>query len=364
MRFTTRTAAALALLALALPAQAQIIAGQNEPNPVNLLDNGAFNIAQRGTASATSITTVAKYLQDRWAGISGTSTTATLSNVTSSLPAQFTNAAQMQRNSSVSAVVKTCVVQEIPTADITPLAGQPVTLSFWALAGSNFSAATSTLTAQVTTGTGTDEGLATWATGLTGAASAIPTANAGVTLTTGWQRFAVTGTLPTNTTEAVVNFCFTPVGTAGTNDYFQITGAQLQRGTVASNFEFRPYGQELAKVQRYYWQWAETVSSTADSSALCAAQSTTVAICKFPLHVTMRTAPTVACTAGTLKRQVAGTDTTVSACAAAATTNGVTGVDAVSITATVASGDTAGFAGSLMSGNSTGGGLITATADF
>jgi hypothetical protein len=97
---------------------------------------------------------------------------------------------------------------------------------------------------------------------------------------------------------------------------------------------------------------------------MCSAQSTTVAVCKAVAHVPFRAAPTVACTAGTLKRMVAGTDTTVSACAAAATTNGISGVDNVTITATVASGDTAGFSGSLMSGNSTGGGLITASADF
>lgn len=349
---------------LVLPAAAQIVGGNNQPNFKNLVDNGNFNIAQRGTASATSITTVSKYLQDRWAGVSGTSTTATLSNVTSSLPTQFTNAAQLQRNSAQTGVVKTCLVQEIPTADITALAGQPVTLSFWALVGANFSAANSALVAQVTTGTGADEGLATWLTGFAGAASAIPTANATVTGTTSWQRFAVTGTLAANTTEAVVNLCWTPVGTAGTSDYVQVTGVQLEQGTVATNFEWRPLGVELAKVERYYWQWAETVSTTNASPFICSAQSTTVAVCTAPVHVPFRVAPTIACTAGTMKRMVAGTDTTVSACAAAATTNGISQVDAVAITATVASGDTAGFAGTLMSGNSTGGGLITASSDF
>lgn len=365
MKNALRFIAALGLGAIvALPASAQILTGNNQPNPTNMIDNGNFNIAQRGTGAKSTITTTATYLWDRWAGASGASTNLTLTNITSSLPAQFTNAAQVQRASGQTGVVKTCVVQEIPTSDITPLAGQPVTLSFWALAGSNFSAANSSLTAQLTTGTVADEGLATWLTGLTGAASAIPTANASVALTTGWQRFAVTGTVASTAIEGVVNICFTPSGTAGTNDYFQVTGVQLQQGTVASNFEWIPLGQELAKVQRYYWQWAETVSSTADSPFMCAAQSTTVAVCKTAVHVPFRVAPTIACTFGTLKRQVAGTDTALTACAATATTNGISGVDNVSITATVASGDTAGLAGTLMSGNSTGGGLVTASADF
>lgn len=364
MRFTRSIASLALLVAAALPVHAQILAGNNQPNPINLIDNGNFNIAQRGTTTVNTITTTATYLWDRWAGASGTSTNLSLVNVSSSLPTLFTSGAQVQRASGQTGVVKTCLLQEIPTADITPLAGQPITLSFWALSGANFSAASGALVAQFTTGTGSDEGLATYLTGLAGAASAIPTANATVTLTANWQRFAVTGTVGATATEGVVNICFTPVGTAGTNDYFQITGVQLQQGTVASNFEWRPIGQETAKVQRYYWQWLETVSGTNDSPFMCAAQSTTVAVCKAPVHVPFRVAPTIACTFGTLKRQVAGTDTALTACAAAATTNGISGVDNVSITATVASGDTAGLAGTLMSGNSTGGGKITATADF
>lgn len=356
--------ASLAIGALSLPASAQVTPGNAAPNPINLLDNGAFNIAQRGTANVGTITTVAKYLWDRWAAYSGTSTTSTLSNVTTPLPTGgpgFTNAAQLERNSAVTAVVAPYLVQEIPTSEVTPLAGQPVTLSFWALAGTNFSAASSNLTVKVSTGTGSDEGLATLITGWAGAGTAI---NASQPITTSWQRYAWTGTLPAGTTEAAVQLGWTPVGTAGTADYIQVTGVQLERGTTASAFEWRPYGVDLAKVQRYYWQWGETVSSTAVSPFMCEAQSSTVAVCLTSLHVPFRVAPTVACTPGTMKRQVAGTDTTVSACAAAATTNGVSSLDGLAITATVASGDTAGFASVLMSGNSTGGGLITATADF
>lgn len=357
--------AAIAIGVIAGSAVAQVPGGQPTTDFKNMLDNGAMNIAQRGTTTVNTITTTATYLWDRWAGYSGTSTNLSLVNVSSSLPTgqNFTNAAQVQRASGQTGVVATCLVQEIPTADITPFAGQPITLSFWALAGSNFSAASSILNAKVTTGTAADEGLATLISGWTGAAQAIPTTNGNVTLTTGWQRFAVTGTLPATATEAAVQLCFTPVGTAGTNDYFQATGVQLERGTVGTSYEWRPLGIELTKAQRYYWQFLEAASSTA-TVGLCAAQSTTVAVCSIPTHVTMRAAPTVTCAIGTLKRQVAGTATAVSACAAAATTNGVSTPDSISITATVASGDTAGLAGILTGGNSTGAGKITASADF
>lgn len=366
-RLLTSLALSTALLlpnVLLTPASAQILAGQNEPNFINLLDNGNMNIAQRGTTAVTGVTTTPTYLQDRWAITAGTSTSSGISNVTTGLPTGFTNAVQVQRTAAQTGVVNVCLVQEVPSSEIQPIAGQPITLSFWMSAGANLSSAANAVVAQVTTGTSTDEGLATWLTGLTGAASAIPTANATVTATTTMQRFAVTGTIPATAKEAVVNICFTPVGTAGTTDAIVVTGAQLQRGTVATNFEWRPAGIELSKAQRYYWQWLETASTTNSSPFVCSAQSTTVAVCTYPTHTAMRVAPTVGCTFGTMKRQVAGTDTALTACAAAATTNGISQADAVAITATVASGDTAGLSGVLMSGNSTGGGKITASADF
>ena len=39
---------------------------------------------------------------------------------------------------------------------------------------------------------------------------------------------------------------------AATNNYWQVTGVQLEVGTVASPFEFKPFGQELLECQRYF----------------------------------------------------------------------------------------------------------------
>lgn len=44
---------------------------------------------------------------------------------------------------------------------------------------------------------------------------------------------------------------------AATNNYWQITGVQLETGSVATQFEFKSFGQELRECQRYYetgWQ--------------------------------------------------------------------------------------------------------------
>jgi len=41
---------------------------------------------------------------------------------------------------------------------------------------------------------------------------------------------------------------------AATNNYWQVTGVQLEVGSVATPFEFEDIGVTLAKCQRYYWQ--------------------------------------------------------------------------------------------------------------
>ena len=73
------------------------------------------------------------------------------------------------------------------------------------------------------------------------------------------------------------------------NNYFQITGVQLELGKVATPFEHRSYGEELAACQRYYqivlgggYQWQGQVFS---------AYNTTRAIGAYRFPVIMRAAP-------------------------------------------------------------------------
>jgi hypothetical protein len=48
-------------------------------------------------------------------------------------------------------------------------------------------------------------------------------------------------------------------GAAG--NYIHFTGVQLEKGTVATGFEQRPFATELALCQRYYYQWSSTISN-------------------------------------------------------------------------------------------------------
>lgn len=48
---------------------------------------------------------------------------------------------------------------------------------------------------------------------------------------------------------------------AATNNYWQITGVQLETGPVATPFEFKSFGQELRECQRYYQKKSSSVAT-------------------------------------------------------------------------------------------------------
>jgi hypothetical protein len=78
------------------------------------------------------------------------------------------------------------------------------------------------------------------------------------------------------------------VGTNGAT--FYITGVQLEVGTTATSFDYRPYGTELALCQRYLPAFIS--ESTVDSLGNAVITSTTTAYLSLRHPVTARTRPT------------------------------------------------------------------------
>jgi len=76
------------------------------------------------------------------------------------------------------------------------------------------------------------------------------------------------------------------VGTNGATWY--ITGVQLEVGSTATSFDYRPYGTELALCQRYYARY--NMSNSAPMS-MCFSYSTTGTVASPPLPVQLRAAP-------------------------------------------------------------------------
>jgi hypothetical protein len=134
-------------------------------------------------------------------------------------------------------------------------------------------------------GTGTDENVLSGYTGNTNPANFSPT------LTTTWQRFSVSGTFASNVTEFAPIFYYVPTGTAGANDYFEVTGVQLELGSVATAFT-RTGGSiqgELAACRRYLP--AVNLSSGVGVN-LGYAYGTNAALFVIPFDVVARTQPT------------------------------------------------------------------------
>jgi hypothetical protein len=84
------------------------------------------------------------------------------------------------------------------------------------------------------------------------------------------------------------------VGTNGAT--FYITGVQLEKGSTATSFDYRPYGTELALCQRYYqnsFNNTQVGVSTSLSDAIHLVSWGDGNCSGFPFQVPMRTAPTV-----------------------------------------------------------------------
>ena len=102
------------------------------------------------------------------------------------------------------------------------------------------------------------------------------------------------GSVPTSwqtTTQADRGAGVTLALADSTSNYINITGVQLELGTVATDFEHKSYGEELALCQRYYYQYMPTF----DASPLAQAHldSATQAVSVFYYPTTMRAAPTI-----------------------------------------------------------------------
>jgi hypothetical protein len=252
----------------------------------NPVINGGMDIWQRGT-SFTSFGTTSSFTADRYYAYRGSlASTITVSRQSSGLTG-IQYSARIQRNSGDTSTSGINFIQDIESTNSIPFAGKTVTFSFYAKAGANYSAASSALTFALVSGTGTDQRIAS---GYTGSSTLI---NTTATLTTSWQRFTATATVGTTATQLGFYFEFSPVGTAGANDWYEVTGIQIDNNSVALPFR-RAGGTiqgELSACQRYYQRFNDGGGSVT-GFANGMASSTTAAYFILNLMTTMRVKPT------------------------------------------------------------------------
>jgi hypothetical protein len=217
----------------------------------NRIINGDMRIDQRNAGSAYAVTTGAAYGScDRWGSLAGATGVWSQQRVTTG-STDFPFATRVQRTAGSTSTAIGYIGQVIETANCQDMAGQQITLSFYATAGANFSASGSFVSCEVFTGTGSDQGWATLNTGSwTGSTLALNLVQA---ITTTRTMYSSTFSIASGVNEIAVRFSAAGTGTAGANDWFQITGVQLEAGSTATDFERRPIGTELALCQRYFY---------------------------------------------------------------------------------------------------------------
>ena len=221
----------------------------------NAIINGDFSINQRGF---TSTTTSGTFGFDRWRNFNsgGTVTTSSPSfDYSSSQPISSYNPKSFLRQvvASQSAAGDVAQISQY-IEDVRTFAGQTITISFWAKATSGTPKVSFEF--QQSFGTG-------------GSPSATVNHLAGqATLSTSWNRYSISTTLPSVVGKTVGTadsslqlFIWTSGGTTWNsrtgslgiqNNTFDFWGVQIEKGTVATPFEQRPIGTELALCQRYY----------------------------------------------------------------------------------------------------------------
>jgi hypothetical protein len=219
----------------------------------NFIINGAMEVWQRGTSfSNIGGGGVAGYNADRWNATRYASSDNDITREDASNLDGFRYCARSARSGGDTTTTARFFHQVLETVDTWKLAGNFVTFSFYARAGAGLNGGQINSTLRYHTEVGKEERMYynnfMTATGQVGS-----NAYHSDIRDDSWTRFTNTMYIPSNAQQ--VSVCiYTEQGlpAAVSADYFEVTGCQLEIGKIATPFEHRTYGEELALCQRYY----------------------------------------------------------------------------------------------------------------
>jgi hypothetical protein len=245
----------------------------------NLIINGGMQVSQRGTTAPSYVSSNSTYMTvDRWAGWASGGSYKIDHHVTAVADLEQVNGRSNFLKFSINTGNDNCGVRQM-IEDVRSIpSNSPFTLSFYAKG---------TVGRQVETLIQANYG--------SGGSAQEELVNSDVlfTLSSEWTKYSVT--VP------YVNLAGKTIGDGsnirvqfkqGTNDSstsaweFDITGVQLELGSVATDFEHRSYGEELALCQRYYEKKVYPVLQTVMTNNYSTTQI------KVPFMQTKRVSPT------------------------------------------------------------------------
>tara|TARA_R110000765_G_scaffold174494_1_gene279088 strand:+ start:298 stop:1404 length:1107 start_codon:yes stop_codon:yes gene_type:complete len=241
----------------------------------NIIINGAMQVAQRGT-STTGVGTADGYFAcDRWNyGQGGVSQAGrqTISQSTDT-PDEFKNSLKLDcttADTSIAAGEAIIIRQRIEGQDLAQLKkgtsdAETVTVSFYAKANGNFNyvveledVTNTRHIAHLFSVTSSWQRFTVTFAGDTSGALTLDTASrfalnfwlhGGATYTGGTLQTTWAGVTAANRAAGISSF------NSSTDNTFFITGVQMEVGSVATPFEHRSFGEELALCQRYFYRW-------------------------------------------------------------------------------------------------------------
>ncbi len=268
----------------------------------NVIINGGFRVAQRGTAF-TSATTPANsddtYLLDRWALLSDGNDVVDVSQSTTVIPTGATSSIKLEVET---ANKQFGIVTFIENKDALRLIGGYASLSFkarMAAADDNtHSLKALVLSWNSTADTVTSDVVSAWAASPTLAANwtAENTASSN-TLTTSWQTFKIENIyIDTASAANIAIFIFCDQTDGVVDDAIYISQVQLEPGAIATTFEIRPYAQEFELCRRYCRR-LDAVDNANSGFALGLVYSTSGGIFLIQLDPPMRSSPTLTASA-------------------------------------------------------------------
>jgi hypothetical protein len=216
-------------------------------------DNAGFEVWQRGAGNSSSFAVGASstaYTADRWYLTTGANEASTVAAVLGIVNGSDV-AAKVTRNSGQTGTTVYTFGFPLDRDEIVRLRGSKVSISAVVKAAAQWSPASGTITMTFYTGTSTPAKRGGGFAGETNVVSASANLSVGVTTTLSATSAAA---VLTTSTQAELQFTWTPVGTAGADDSVTIDDVQLEIGVFASTFERIPLTEAIARCKRHFWK--------------------------------------------------------------------------------------------------------------